>query len=272
MLALSLGLAPIDRALASQPETPVDSQPDAESTTSGFAVAPPAPEPAPEGQALRILPEQPIAEQPITEPITFADPPAPVVEPQPEAPPPTPTIRTVDSRRPRPGTGLIALGALGMGLSASMVIGAMAGPGWADVGQREAAIVGGLSLPVGLIGTTMVITGAQVNRRYTQWADRNAVYPPRTGNGLIVAGASVTIAGLAALGVSTQRAITNVSPDRGDWALVGISGAVATMGMVVLVNGMLTRSKFVAWERAAYLQPGTMALRGGAGLSFSGRF
>lgn len=159
-----------------------------------------------------------------------------------------------------------------MGLSAAMVIGAMAGPGWADIRQRDAAIVGGLSLPVGLIGTTMVITGAKVNRRYNQWADRNQISPPRTGNGIIVGGAAVTVVGLAGLGVSTQRAITNPDRERSDWILVGISGAVSTIGIVVLVNGMLTRSKFVAWERAAYLTPGTMALRGGAGLSLSGRF
>jgi hypothetical protein len=234
-LALSLSLAPIDRALASPPETP------------------------PEGP-LRIVTE---------EPITFSEPPAPVIEPEPA---PTSSVPAVDSRRPMAGTGLIAFGALSMGVSAALVISALAGPGWADLSKRDAAILGGLSLPVGLAGTAMVAAGHKTNRRYNQWVERNMVSPPPIGNAALVAGASVTLAGVAGLGVATQLAITDPNPSRGDWALVGVSGAITGVGLLVLCNGMLARSKFAQWERAAYLQPGTMALRGGAGLSISGRF
>lgn len=236
-LALSIGLAPIDAALAGEPE----------------------------GQALRIVAEPPVVAEP--PPITLAEPPAPVIEPA-----PVPAIPSIDSPRPRPGTGLVALGALSLAGSATLVIAGLAGPGWLDVSRRDAAIMGGLSLPAALMGSTLVITGAQVNRRYKQWADRNAVTPPRIGNGLIVTGAAVTSVGVAGLGLSVQRAIVDNNPTLGDWALVGVSGAVSTIGMAILINGMLTRSKFAAWESAAYLQPGTMALRGGAGLSLSGRF
>lgn len=252
VLALTFCLAPIKPALAGEPEA----------STSGFAEPPPELEPAPledpQSEPLRIVAE---------DPITVAEPPAPVIEPA-----PAPTIASVDSRRPRPGTGLIALGALSMGASAALVITALAGPGWADLSRRDAAILGGLSLPSGMAGAALVGVGVKANRRYANWADRNSLTPPATGNGILISGAAVTIAGLGATAVATQRAITDSSPSRADWALVGVSGVIAAVGLVVLCNGMLTRSKFAAWERAAYLQPGTMALRGGAGLSLSGKF
>jgi hypothetical protein len=237
-LALGVGLAPLEQAFASPPEQLE----------------------APRTEPLRIVTE---------EPITFAEPPAPVIEPEPA---PLPSIPTVDSRRPMSGTGLITFGAVGMGVSAALVITALAGPGWADLSRRDAAILGGLSLPVGLAATGMVAAGTKAHRRYKLWTERNAISPPPIGNAALVAGATVTVAGLAGLGVATQLAITDPHPSRGDWAVVGLSGAITAIGLVVLVNGMLTRSKFAQWERAAYLQPGTMALRGGAGLSISGRF
>lgn len=67
-------------------------------------------------------------------------------------------------------------------------------------------------------------------------------------------------------------AITDTTPHRSDWVLVGFAGALTTVGVVVLCKGMFTRSKYAAWERSPHLQPGPLALRGGAGLSLAGRF
>lgn len=254
-LALTLAIAPIDRALASGPEP------------TEFAEPPPAAEPAaddPSGQPLRIVDEQPIS---------FAEPPAPVVEPEPApAPTPAPTIRTVDSRRPMVGTGLIVFGALGIGASAVMMISGLAGPGWADLSRRDGAILGGLSLPIGLASMGMVVGGSRANQEYRRWAERNSVTPPSSGNGILVGGAAMTTLGVAGIGGGIQLAITDPTPSRSNWAIVGVSGVVTALGLVVLSTGMITRSKYAAWERTASLQPGPMALRGGAGLSLSGRF
>src|SRR5690606_14413390 len=133
-LTLALGLVPLDRAHASEP---------------GFAEPPP---PQPEGvdessgQPLRIVADEP---------------PAPALELEPApAYQPAPEIRTVDSPRPRPGTGLIALGAIGMGASAAMMITGLAGPGWANLERQQAAIIGGMSLPIGLASMAMVVGGS----------------------------------------------------------------------------------------------------------------
>lgn len=248
-LALCIGLAPLDRAHASEPP-------------AGFAEAPPEPEHVeePSGEALRIVAD---------EPITFAEPPAPTIEPEPT---PAPAVRVVDSRRPMVGTGLIVLGALGMSASTVMIIAGMTGPGWADLSRRDSAIIGGLSLPVGLASLGMVLGGSQANNKYQQWGERNGVTPPRPGNGVLVGGAAVTMLGVAGIGGGIQLALTDDTPSRGNWAVVGASGAITAIGLVILANGMITRSKFAAWERGAALQPGTMALRGGAGLTLSGRF
>ncbi|HLT36513.1 MAG TPA: hypothetical protein VK034_09505, partial [Enhygromyxa sp.] len=231
-LTLALGLVPLDRAHASEP---------------GFAEPPP---PQPEGvdessgQPLRIVADEP---------------PAPALELEPApAYQPAPEIRTVDSPRPRPGTGLIALGAIGMGASAAMMITGLAGPGWANLERQQAAIIGGMSLPIGLASMAMVVGGSRVNRKYQSWADRNAITPPSPGNGILVGGAVVTALGVAGLGGGIQLAITDPTPSRSNWALVAGAGAVTAIGLAVLCSGMITRSKFAAWERKAQLVPGTM--------------
>lgn len=248
--ALTLSLAPLARAFAGEP------------TPTGFAEPPPTPEPEElPSEALRIVAE---------EPITLAEPPAPVIEPPPVIEP-TPMTRSVDARRPLVGTGLIVFGAIGMGTSALMMITAMAGPGWVDLDKREAAIVGGLALPVGLASMGLVLGGTRANNKYVRWAERNRLAPPSPGNGLLVGGAAMTLAGTVGIGGGVQLAITDPTPSRGNWAIVGVSGVITLLGLVITTNGMIARSRFAVWERNN-LQPGTMALRGGAGLTLSGRF
>ncbi|MFO7564755.1 MAG: hypothetical protein R6X02_19075 [Enhygromyxa sp.] len=250
-LALSLALAP-DRALAGEPQAPA----------RGFEFAEPPPEASPgeepSDRALRIRADEPIAPTP-----TLTEPPVP------PAPPP---VRYVDSRRPLPGTGLIVLGAFGMGASGVMMITAMTGPGWIDLDRRRAAIIGGLSLPVGLASMGMVLGGSRANDRYVKWAKRNAITPPRSGNGVVVVGAAVTMIGVAGIAGGVQTAVTDPTPSRGNWAVVGISGGITAFGLAILGSGLNLRSKFAAWERGAALQPGMMTLRGGGGLTLSGRF
>ena len=259
LLGVALTVAPLGQVRAATPQPSANS----DESTQRFVEPPPEPEPrSDEAQPLRIVSDEPA-------PITLVEPPAPELAVAPE---PAPALRIVDSRRPMPGSGLIALGAVGLGASAIMVITALAGPGWGDLEKRDAAIVGGLSLPVTLASMGMVIGGTKAHRKYDSWAERNSVSPPAPGNGIIVGGAAVTLAGVVGIGAGTQFAITDPTPSRGNWAIVAASGAITAVGLAILANGMVTRSKFAAWERGAYLTPGTMALKGGAGLSLSGRF
>jgi hypothetical protein len=255
---LALGPAPAranDPHFTQAPPTPAE-QP--------LRIVEPEPEPPPnEGDALRMTPEQPDMG------ITLADPPAPILEPT-----PTPIVqpRRADRRRPIPGTGLIVVGATGLILSASLVLTAIAGPGWIGMDRSDAAIVGALAFPAGLASTGVLIGGISAERKYRKWSERNQLHPPHSGNGKIVIGGLVTAVGITGMVAGGQALATDPTIGRGAWAGVGVAGGLTAAGLAVLSGGMIARSKFANWERTGYLQPGTMALHRGVGLSLSGRF
>ena len=205
--------------------------------------------------------------------VLAVDPPAPVAELEPPSEPvPSVQVRAIDGPRPMVGTGLLAVGGLAMGVSGVLVVTALAGPGWADLDQRDAAILAGVSVPFALAGIGMVVTGAKTQRKFRRWAERNQLSPPKPGNGAIVAGTAISITGIAGVAAGTQAAVTEAGPSRGQWVAVGLSAGLTAIGVTVVVAGMLDRSKFAAWERGAQLSPAPLAWRGGGGLGLAGRF
>jgi hypothetical protein len=118
----------------------------------------------------------------------------------------------------------------------------------------------------------MIAGGAKANKRYRSWVSRNHLSPPKTGTGMLIGGAAMT----AGFGVSTvylSQDLMNRSRTRiGEWVPVGMLSAGTLAGVVVIAGGMLRRSKFSTWERTGGVTPGTMALKGGGGLTLSGRF
>jgi hypothetical protein len=232
--------------------------------------------PEPTEQVLRIVEPAPApahepAEPEPAEPESIelaVEPPPPTLEPEPALPP---SLRMVDSKRPAAGTGLIALGSMGLVASAGLVMTAMAGPGWLDLGHREAAIAGGLSLPLAMSGVAIIIAGNKSTRRFKDWSSRNELSPPKSGNGLIVIGTFATLGFAGTAAYATQLALTQPT-QRGNWAPTAIAGSATVVGMVLLTAGMLRRSKFASWQQHAYALPGAMALEHGGGVSVSGRF
>ena len=207
--------------------------------------------------------------------IVLVEPPAAVEPPVAASPVPSATRaepRMVDGRRPKTGAGLIALGAMGMAGSSVLVLTALSGPGWLGLERDRAVLAGGLAVPVGLISAGLLAGGAKAAKRYGKWAGRNQLHPPESGNGMLVAGALITGGMLGVTAYTTQQNLIDPSPSRGAWVSTALAGSASLVGAVVFVAGGVRRSKFAAWERSAYLRPGTMALRGGAGLSVSGRF
>lgn len=229
-------------------------------------------EPAPEAEPEQAEPKQAEAapEQVEPESIELAvEPPPPTLEPEP-APPPS--LRMVDSKRPAAGTGLIALGSMGLIASSGLVITAMAGPGWLDLDRRDAAIAGGLAIPVALGSVAMIAAGTKSARRLRDWSSRNELSPPESGNGLIVIGVLTTLGFAGTAAYATQWALTQPTQQRGNWAPTAIAGSATVVGMLLLTAGMLERSKFASWEQHAYALPGAMALERGGGVSVVGRF
>jgi hypothetical protein len=244
----------------------------------------PAPAPAPTEQVLRIVepeasaeptPESPEPEQTepeATEPEAIelaVEPPSPTLEPEP-APPSS--IRMIDGKRPAPGTGLIALGSMGLIASAGLISTALAGPGWLDLERRDAAIAGGLSIPLALGSVALVAAGHSSTRRLENWSSNNQLSPPETGNGLLVIGAFTTLGFAGTAAYATQWALTQPNEQRSNWIPTAVAGGATLVGMVLLGAGMLRRSKFAMWERQAYALPGPMALEHGGGVSVAGRF
>jgi hypothetical protein len=242
----------------------------------------PAPAPEPTEHVLRLVePDSeseieaepqpnPNLEQPEAEPIEFAvEPPPPTLEPDPAAPP---TVRTIDSKRPAAGTGLLALGGMGVAASSGLLITAMVGPGWLDLDRRDAAIAGGLALPLALGSVAMIAVGQTSKRRLRDWSSRNELSPPETGNALIVIGALTTLAFAGTAAYASQWALTQPSQQISDWAPAAAAGGASLVGMVLLTAGMLKRSKFASWEQHAYAMPGAMAIEHGGGVSVAGRF
>lgn len=249
---------------------------------AGLVFGPPIsdPEPSePAEQVLRIVepqPEQPAPEaaeaEPIelaeAEPIEFAtEPPPPTLEPS-----PPPSIRGIDSKRPAPGTGLLALGSMGVVVGSGLIVTAMAGPGWFDLSRRNAVIAGGLAVPIAVGSAVMLAVGSKSTRRFRDWSSRNKLTPPETGNGLIMLGTFMTLGFAGTTAYATQWALTQPTQQRSDWAPTALAGGATVAGMLLLTAGMLRRSKFASWEQHAYAMPGAMALEHGGGVSVSGRF
>jgi hypothetical protein len=235
----------------------------------GLMLSPPTLDetPPPEQHALRIVELEPEAEP---EPIEFvAEPPAPTLEP---AAPPFESPRVVDSKRPAPGTGLIALGSMSLVASSGLMLTALAGPGWLDLDRRDAAIAGGLALPLVLGGVLMVVGGTKSARRFESWSSRNQLSPPESGNGFLVIGTATTLGFAGVAAYATQWALTKPVHQRGDWAPTVVAGSATVVGMLLLTAGMLRRSKFASWQQHAYALPGAMALERGGGVSLVGRF
>lgn len=243
-----------------------------ESSEQPLRIAAPAPEAQP----------QP-APAPEPAPIEFAQPPpeaepeAPIaVEPPPpsfdSAPALSPAPLMVDSKRPGPGTGRIALGSVSVAASSVLAITALAGPGWLDLGRRESIIAGGVAVPLAVAGFGLIVSGTKSARRYQDWSARNQLDPPESGNGMLVLGAVTTLGFVSATALGTQWALTNPDSSRGTWAPAIVSGTASVIGMGILVGGMLRRSKYATWERSAYVMPGPMALEHGGGVAVVGRF
>jgi hypothetical protein len=236
----------------------------------GLMLSPPTLDPSPEPteHALRILELEPESE-PKPESIEFAvEPPPPTLEPAPALPSP----RIVDGKRPAPGTGLLALGSVGLVASAGLIAGAMVGPGWLDLDRRDAAIAGGLAIPLALGGVLMVVGGSKSARRFQNWSSHNHFSPPDSGNGILVIGAVTTLGFAGATAGATQWALNKPVQQRGDWAPTVVAGSATVIAMLLLTAGMLRRSKFASWEQHAYALPGAMALEHGGGVSVAGRF
>jgi hypothetical protein len=219
----------------------------------------------PDEHVLRIVELEPETEP---EPIELAEPPPPTLEPAPA--PMSPHV--VDSKRPAPGTGLIALGSLGLVASSGLILTALAGPGWLDLDRRDAALAGGLSIPLAIGGVLMVVGGTKSARHFDNWSSRNQLSPPESGNGFLVIGAATTLGFAGAAAFATQWALTKPVQQRGDWAPTVVAGSATVIGMLLLTTGMLRRSQFASWQQHAYALPGTMALERGGGVSISGRF
>lgn len=244
-----------------------------EPTEQVLRIVEPAPhaEPVRAPEQVQATPEQtePAVEQADAEPIELAvEPPPPTLAPEPE---PLSSLRMVDSKRPAAGTGLIALGSMGLVASAGLVMTAMAGPGWLDLERRDAAIVGGLSLPLAMSGVAIIVAGNKSARRFRDWSGRNDLSPPKSGNGLIVIGTFTTLGFAGTAAYASQLALTQPT-QRGNWAPTAIASTATVVGMVLLTAGMLRRSKFASWQQHAYALPGAMALEHGGGVSVSGRF
>jgi hypothetical protein len=239
----------------------------------GLVFGPPNTEPNPEPSenVLRIVDSAPTAEPPLeAEPIEFAiEPPPPTLEP--DAAPPS-SVRMIDSKRPAPGTGFIALGSMALVASSGLIITALAGPGWLGLERGEAAMIGGLSIPIVMSGVAIVAVGDKSARRFRSWSSHNDLSPPETGNGMIVAGAFTTLAFAGTAAYATQWALTKPDPRRVDWLPTAAAGGATLVGMLLLTSGMLKRSKFSSWEQHAYAMPGAMALEHGGGVSVAGRF
>lgn len=237
----------------------------------GLVLSPPAFDPTPSPvsteHVLQIVEPDAEAEP---ESIELAvEPPPPTLEPEPTPPS---TVRTIDGKRPVPGTGALALGSMSLVASSGLIVAAMAGPGWFDLGRREAVAAGALAVPLALGGVAMVAVGHKNARRLRDWSSRNELSPPQTGNGLIVLGAFTTLGFAGTAAYATQWALTKSTHQTGDWAPTAIAGGATLVGMLLLTAGMLRRSKFASWEQHAYAMPGAMALEHGGGVSVAGRF
>jgi hypothetical protein len=178
----------------------------------------------------------------------------------------------VDAKRPNSGVGLITLGSMGLVASIAMSVTALAGPGWFDVEREHAMITGGASIPLALVSTGMLVGGARANKRYRSWTSRNLLNPPRTGTGMLIGGAAMTVAFAVPTVYATQSLMNRSNVEIGGWMPTVMLGSLTLAGVVVIAGGMLRRSKFTTWERTGYIMPGTMAVKGGGGVSLSGRF
>jgi hypothetical protein len=161
---------------------------------------------------------------------------------------------------------------LGLVASAGLISTALAGPGWLDLERRDAAIVGGLSIPLAMGSVAIVAAGDKSRRRFQDWSSRNQLSPPKTGNGLIVVGAFSTLGFAGTAAYASQWALTKPNQQRVDWIPTAVAGGATLVGMLLVTAGMLERSKFTSWERHAYALPGAMALEHGGGVSVAGRF
>lgn len=253
-----LALLPCTRAWASGP----DDDPE-------FAAPPPTASDHASGHALRLtdLPEPPppAIELPDIEPD-----PAPETHAVELAAPSGP--QAVDGKRPIPGRGLIVLGGFTLATSVMMSLTALGGPGWLDMDQDDARIIGLAALPLAASSIGMIVGGTKAAQRYDQWAERNHLDPPESGNGMLVAGSLMMLGCISTAAYGGHLAQQRVGRQPGEWIPTITSGFGAALGLALLSGGMLRRSKFVRWDRAGYVTPGPLALRRGVGLSISGRF
>ncbi|WP_146658140.1 hypothetical protein [Enhygromyxa salina] len=264
-VALGLGLAPIGRASAASPNPGAEGSP----SDGHFIVVSPEPEPEPGlGDAELLDPTDasaPIEVDPQTAP-------APIFEAQTADVTIDAGPRVVDSKRPHSGSGLIALGTLGVAGSLAMAVAGMAGPGWFEVDRKQALAIGLSSLPVGLFSATMLADGARANKKYRNWVSRNQLQPPNTGTGMMIGGAVAAVTFAVPTVITAQTVIRQSDQDIEEWIPTALLGSFSLAGVALLAGGMFRRSQFTIWERTGYLMPGTMALKGGGGLSISGRF
>ncbi|PRQ09763.1 hypothetical protein [Enhygromyxa salina] len=270
-VALGLATAPLGRAWAGSPNPSAELSP----SDGHFIVAPPEGDPQVEGpHALKIADSEHTddADDESTELEAEPEtPPAPTIDP-PLDPPLDFGPRLVDTKRPNAGTGMIAIGSVSMVGSFAMAVTAMAGPGWFEVDRKRAVVIGASAIPLGLFSVAMLVHGSRASKKYRSWASRNQLNPPDTGTGMMVGGAVLAV-GFAAPAVYTaQVAIERPGDAIRQWAPTALLGSLSLVGVGLLAGGMFRRSKFKTWERTGYVLPGTMAMKGGGGLSISGRF
>jgi hypothetical protein len=183
-----------------------------------------------------------------------------------------PSFSPIDGPRPGIGTGSIVGGAMMMAGSGILMLVATLGRDTLGLDERDAKAFGISSGVIGMLGGMMVVVGSLDSQRYQSWVARNQLEPPTPGIGMLVAGSVLTSGGAVAAAFAVERNRAFQTPDLGDKLIVGFSGATAAVGALLLLSGIISRSRFAGWEGAGYPKLGFHASRSGAGVSVGGRF
>ncbi|MEM6993759.1 MAG: hypothetical protein AAF721_24810 [Myxococcota bacterium] len=245
--------------------TPADVAPPPEPASATAAPAAAEPAPAAEPVPVAVTPEAPVE-----------------AEPSPAPPPHFGEINLeavparVDGPRPYPGTGqivgggiLVGTGALNM-LGGALLLAARDGApspearDLADTAGKAGLIVGSIYV-VG--GGVLLFTGTRSRRRYREWAARNHLSPPKSGNGMLVGGS--ILAGSAALDIAIAAGLGTGTP-----LSYTLDGLQLGAGVVLLAIGGVRRSKYSRWltKRDISWAPTLAPHRRGATAGITGRF
>ena len=166
------------------------------------------------------------------------------------------------------GSGVVVLGGAGL-LAATLWIVAPFSP------RPTPYVASGIGIAAAGVaaGVPMVVLGSRRMTEFSVWHRReNQPATPHHGVTFMAAGGAITALGITVL------AIAGSDPDNFDveLGLIGSGGVAA--GTASLITGIVLHRRYRAWEQG-YVRPqsrlslpGFRILRGGAGLSWSGRF